>query len=190
MRALGGKLRIRLAEATVLVALAHAVVFTNPLDTDFPPKYGGKQRKESEEDFKTRMDAAKELVKQAYFEHPSYDNLIPVMYAHPLEELPDRISIQPGIPMYVLFVFCRPFSWWVASLSFLLAFYLLAQDYGCVRKDSTPKVGAVPSSSSANIKFRRSSLRGCLLMMFDCWKTPFDSGGTHPSTKCSIPVRI
>ncbi|KFM24321.1 DNA ligase 1 [Auxenochlorella protothecoides] len=64
MRALQGKLRIGLAEQTVLVALAHAAVLSS--------------------------EAAR-AVKLAYSQCPSYDDLVPALLAHGPLRLPDHI---------------------------------------------------------------------------------------------------
>lgn len=34
-----------------------------------------------------------------YSECPSYDELIPALLAHPLEELPQRVHFKPGVPI-------------------------------------------------------------------------------------------
>lgn len=36
---------------------------------------------------------------QVYSECPSYDELIPALLAHPLEELPQRVHFKPGVPI-------------------------------------------------------------------------------------------
>ena len=34
-----------------------------------------------------------------YSECPSYDDLIPALLSHPLEELPQRVHFKPGVPV-------------------------------------------------------------------------------------------
>jgi DNA ligase-1 len=86
MRALQGKLRIGLAEQTVLIALAHAKYFEGLGD--------------GEEEVKEDREAAVAVVKSVYSECPSYDLLIPAL----LEEedvaaVPRRVHFCPGIPV-------------------------------------------------------------------------------------------
>ena len=86
MRALQGKLRIGLAEQTVLIALAHAKYFEG-LGV-------------GEEEVKEDREAAVAVVKSVYSECPSYDLLIPAL----LEEedvaaVPRRVHFCPGIPV-------------------------------------------------------------------------------------------
>ncbi|PRW32906.1 DNA ligase 1-like isoform B [Chlorella sorokiniana] len=88
MRALQGKLRIGLAEQTVLVALAHAAVLE---------KDGG--IKGSSEAVAGRLEQASQIVKQVYSECPSFDELIPALLAHPIEEVPERVHFKPGVPI-------------------------------------------------------------------------------------------
>ena len=36
---------------------------------------------------------------QVYSECPSFDELIPALLAHPIEELPQRVHFKPGVPI-------------------------------------------------------------------------------------------
>ncbi|KAJ8600355.1 hypothetical protein CTAYLR_000684 [Chrysophaeum taylorii] len=75
VRALGGKMRIHLGTQTVLVALAHAVK---------PPGMS--------------PDAAEEVVKSCYSEHPVLDALAACV-DRPLKEWPARCSLSVGVPV-------------------------------------------------------------------------------------------
>ncbi|KAJ3361506.1 tRNA ligase [Allomyces javanicus] len=82
VRSLEGKLRIGLAERTVLVALAHAFVYRkkkHPPDSD--------------------LKAAEEIIKSVYSELPSYDLIVPALLKHPVKSLPDHCHLTPGIPL-------------------------------------------------------------------------------------------
>ena len=72
MRALQGKLRIGLAEQTVLVALAHAVLLHRQGDKDKDSKLAG------------QLEEASQAVKYVYSQCPSYDLLVPALLHHPV----------------------------------------------------------------------------------------------------------
>ncbi|ORY96663.1 ATP-dependent DNA ligase [Syncephalastrum racemosum] len=88
IRQLEGKLRIGLAEQTVLAALAQAVVLSDP-----------KSKKWSTGTREERLLRAAEVVKSVYNQLPSYDMIIPALLEHPLEELLDHCTMRPGIPL-------------------------------------------------------------------------------------------
>ena len=86
MRALQGKLRIGLAEQTVLIALAHAKYFEGLGD--------------GEEEAKEAREAAVAIVKSVYSECPSYDLLIPALLEEQdIAAVPGRVHFSPGIPV-------------------------------------------------------------------------------------------
>eukprot|EP00882_Tetradesmus_deserticola_P018805 GHRQ01020193.1.p1 GENE.GHRQ01020193.1~~GHRQ01020193.1.p1 ORF type:complete len:419 (+),score=239.96 GHRQ01020193.1:148-1257(+) len=87
MRSLQAKLRIGLAEQSVLVAIAHAVLLH---------KEGSKDKDGKLAD---RLEQASQTVKTAYSECPSYDMLIPALLAHPIAELAEHVHFMPGVPV-------------------------------------------------------------------------------------------
>ncbi|WIA12628.1 hypothetical protein OEZ85_006285 [Tetradesmus obliquus] len=87
MRSLQAKLRIGLAEQSVLVAIAHAVLLH---------KEGAKDKDGKLAD---RLEQASQAVKAAYSECPSYDMLIPALLDHPLSELAAHVHFMPGVPV-------------------------------------------------------------------------------------------
>ncbi|XP_028395470.1 DNA ligase 1-like [Dendronephthya gigantea] len=97
-RSLAGKLRIGLAEQTVLTALAHAVVFTPP-SKDFPPEVLDASKGLSAESFKKKLDEAALCIKTCYCELPNYNLLIPALLQHGWRELPEHCHLTPGVPL-------------------------------------------------------------------------------------------
>eukprot|EP00578_Thalassiosira_sp_NH16_P002757 CAMPEP_0181131290 /NCGR_PEP_ID=MMETSP1071-20121207/30342_1 /TAXON_ID=35127 /ORGANISM="Thalassiosira sp., Strain NH16" /LENGTH=1048 /DNA_ID=CAMNT_0023217465 /DNA_START=142 /DNA_END=3288 /DNA_ORIENTATION=+ len=117
IRGLQGKLRIGIAQTTVLASIAHAVVLTRPrfaevlgeerlaeiraLDgtEDAYPDFARKLCAEKLPALEIQLDAAVAIVKKAYNEVPSYDTLLDALLAAPLQELHKRCALQPGIPV-------------------------------------------------------------------------------------------
>ncbi|KAI3430447.1 hypothetical protein D9Q98_005042 [Chlorella vulgaris] len=89
MRALQGKLRIGLAEQTVLTALAHAAALE---------KAGG-AGSSSVEQLAGELEQAAQIVKQVYSECPSYDELVPALLQHSIDQLPSHVHFKPGVPV-------------------------------------------------------------------------------------------
>ncbi|KZO91954.1 ATP-dependent DNA ligase [Calocera viscosa TUFC12733] len=88
IRSLEGKLRIRLAERTVLVAVAWAMVLRDR---------GSKKR--SKEQFTKELEDGANIVKSVYSELPSYDRVIPALLDGGLAGLKERCKLTPGIPL-------------------------------------------------------------------------------------------
>ena len=84
MRALQGKLRIGLAEQTVLVALAHAVLLHRQGDPDKDGKLAG------------QLEEAAQAVKYVYSQCPSYDQLVPALLNHPVSVSPLSMPFPPS----------------------------------------------------------------------------------------------
>lgn len=89
-RQLQGKLRIGLAESTVLVGVAHAFVLTPPPgeDHEVPSKNTDKRVKQKEKGV--------DLIKQAYSNCPSYDKVLGAMLETGFKGLLDKCQLQPG----------------------------------------------------------------------------------------------
>ncbi|XP_068673166.1 DNA ligase 1-like isoform X3 [Montipora foliosa] len=98
IRSLGGKLRIGLAEQSVLTALAHAAFLTPPTK-EFPPPLVDNAKNSSGEELKKKQDEAALIVKTCYCEMPNYNKLIPSILEHGLEALPRYCHLTPGIPL-------------------------------------------------------------------------------------------
>ncbi|KAG8770643.1 hypothetical protein FRC12_004146 [Ceratobasidium sp. 428] len=90
IRSLEGKLRIRLAERTVLVALAQACVLAeNFKDVN----------KWSKEELGAKCDEGAEILKSVFSEIPSYDIVIPALLSDGMEKLRKKCKLTPGIPL-------------------------------------------------------------------------------------------
>ncbi|EEH40171.2 DNA ligase [Paracoccidioides lutzii Pb01] len=87
IRFLEGKLRLGLAERTVLVALAHAMVAHEV-------ELQGKKAPATEQ-----LAKGEEILKSVYSELPSYEVIIPAMLEHGIFNLKDKCKLQPGVPL-------------------------------------------------------------------------------------------
>ncbi|KIM22746.1 hypothetical protein M408DRAFT_332788 [Serendipita vermifera MAFF 305830] len=90
IRSLEGKLRIGLAERTVLVSLAQAIVL------DEQERLG---KQWSKEKLSAKLEEATSILKQVYSEVPSYDEVIPALMKYGILELPKHCKLTPGIPL-------------------------------------------------------------------------------------------
>ncbi|OAA71384.1 DNA ligase (Polydeoxyribonucleotide synthase) [Cordyceps fumosorosea ARSEF 2679] len=86
IRFLEGKLRLGLAEKTVLVSLAQAVVCHDADQRGKLPSTADMEKGES-------------ILKTVYSELPSYDVIIPAMLSHGILNLRDQCKLQPGVPL-------------------------------------------------------------------------------------------
>lgn len=87
VRFLEGKLRLGLAEKTVLVAVSRAI------QAHEAESSGGKMPTTEQ------MVAGENIFKSVYSELPAYEVIIPAMLKHGLSKLPDVCKLQPGIPL-------------------------------------------------------------------------------------------
>ncbi|XP_078045685.1 DNA ligase 1 isoform X2 [Augochlora pura] len=98
IRSLAGKLRIGLAEQSVLQALALACTMTPP-NQESPPEILDASKKMSNDTFKQKYDETALIIKTTYCECPNYDKIVPVLLNEGVKELPTNCKITPGIPM-------------------------------------------------------------------------------------------
>ncbi|XP_038608622.1 DNA ligase 1 isoform X1 [Tachyglossus aculeatus] len=97
-RSLSGKLRIGLAEQSVLAAIAQAATLTPP-SQGYPPEVPDAGKGKSAEARKAWIEERVMIVKQTLCEVPNYDTIIPVLLEHGVESLPDRCKLTPGVPL-------------------------------------------------------------------------------------------
>ncbi|KIH94743.1 DNA ligase 1 [Sporothrix brasiliensis 5110] len=86
VRFLEGKLRLGLAERTVLVSLAQAVIHHEA-------QVAGKTASPSD------VEKAEAMLKSVYSELPSYDIIVPAMLEHGIMHLKENCKLRPGIPL-------------------------------------------------------------------------------------------
>lgn len=98
VRSLAGKLRIGLAEQSVLAALSQAVCLTPP-GQEFPPPVIDAGKGKSAESRRTWMEEKSLVLKQTYCEMPNYDIIIPVLLKEGIDELPNHCKLTPGVPL-------------------------------------------------------------------------------------------
>ncbi|XP_069493641.1 DNA ligase 1 [Ambystoma mexicanum] len=98
VRSLAGKLRIGLAEQSVLSAIAQAVCLTPP-GQEFPPDVVDAGKGKSAEARKAWIEERALILKQTFCELPNYDAIVPIMLEHGIESLPKHCRLTPGIPL-------------------------------------------------------------------------------------------
>jgi len=98
IRTLANKLRIGLAEQSVLQALAHACVQT-PIGQEFPPKIHTAFKSADSDAFKEKLSAEALKLKTAYCECPTYDLLIPALLEEGVDGLKTQCKLTTGIPL-------------------------------------------------------------------------------------------
>ena len=102
VRGLQGKLRIGLAEQTVLAALAVAAELHHspPPSALSASSTASKNQKLAEESLlANRLERAAQAVKRAYCECPSYDVIVPALVARPPARLHESARFVAGVPV-------------------------------------------------------------------------------------------
>ncbi|CAK1590807.1 unnamed protein product [Parnassius mnemosyne] len=97
IRSLEGKLRVGLAEQSLLQALALAVASTPPAG----PRAGclDVAKEMPADEFKSLVEEHAALIKTTYCECPNYELLLPVLLQHGVRALPQHCRLTPGIPL-------------------------------------------------------------------------------------------
>ncbi|XP_071920695.1 DNA ligase 1-like isoform X2 [Coffea arabica] len=86
IRLLQAKLRIGLAEQTLLAALGHAAVYAD-------------KQSSTPANIDSSLEEAAKIVKQVYSVIPVYDKIIPALLADGVWDLPKTCSFSPGVPV-------------------------------------------------------------------------------------------
>ncbi|XP_055001925.1 DNA ligase 1 isoform X2 [Sorex araneus] len=97
-RALSGRLRLGLAEQSVLAALAQAVSLTPP-GQGTPPAVVDAGKGKTTEARKMWLEEQAMTLKQTFCEVPDLDRIVPVLLEHGLEQLPEHCRLSPGTPL-------------------------------------------------------------------------------------------
>lgn len=98
VRSLSGKLRIGLAEQSVLTALAHAIALTPP-GQEWPLAVVDAGQSMAPDARRTWLEEQSRILKQTFCELPDYAAIVPVLLEHGLEQLPKHCGITPGVPL-------------------------------------------------------------------------------------------
>ena len=98
IRGLQGKLRVGLAEQSVICALAQAVVLTPPA-AQLPPPVLDAAVTTNAAKLQSDLAEATETLKQVVSECPSYDLIVPALLQFPLGQLHAHCHLTPGIPV-------------------------------------------------------------------------------------------
>eukprot|EP01101_Sappina_pedata_P008919 TRINITY_DN504_c0_g1_i1.p1 TRINITY_DN504_c0_g1~~TRINITY_DN504_c0_g1_i1.p1 ORF type:complete len:872 (+),score=306.11 TRINITY_DN504_c0_g1_i1:292-2616(+) len=93
IRSLQGRLRIGLAEKSVLTALAKSVVLSPPAT------WGEEATKKPTPEI---LDEAVEILNMVYRELPNYDAIIPQLLLHNIKDLHNYCYCSPGIPVQAM----------------------------------------------------------------------------------------
>nr|XP_031861749.1 uncharacterized protein CI109_002982 [Kwoniella shandongensis]KAA5528821.1 hypothetical protein CI109_002982 [Kwoniella shandongensis] len=88
VRSLEGKLRIGLADKTLVVALAHAIVLKTMGEKKIP-----------HDKLAAKLEEGAEIVKAVYSELPNYDLVIPALMKTGVENLREICKLTPGVPL-------------------------------------------------------------------------------------------
>ncbi|XP_069564971.1 DNA ligase 1 isoform X2 [Brachyistius frenatus] len=94
VRSLAGKLRIGLAEQSVLSALSQAVCLTPPGQAVMDAGKGM-----NAESRRAWIEEKSLILKQTYCEMPNYDILVPVLLKEGIDQLPNHCKLTPGVPL-------------------------------------------------------------------------------------------
>jgi hypothetical protein len=98
IRLLQGKLRIGLAQQTVVTALAHAALLAEQAAAAAAPGASATSVL-SATSLADRLSEADAILKQVYSECPTWDRIVPAMLSNGVMALPDTCHFVPGIPI-------------------------------------------------------------------------------------------
>ncbi|XP_041972033.1 DNA ligase 1 [Aricia agestis] len=97
IRSLEGKLRVGLAEQSLLQALALACARTPPAGDGAGEMDAGADM--HPDDFKAQVDELALIIKTTYCECPNYDQIVAALLAHGVRALPEHCRLTPGVPL-------------------------------------------------------------------------------------------
>lgn len=99
IRSLAGKLRIGIAEQSLLQALAQACAMTVPNITKYDKKDLNQLAGYSEPSIKTKIDEVAFKIKSAYSRCPNYEKIVTVLLDTGVDSLEEKCKVTPGVPL-------------------------------------------------------------------------------------------
>lgn len=99
VRSLLGKLRIGLAELSVLQALSQAVALTPPIRNKAPPYCLNALADYNETSIKQKVEETALIIKTVFCHCPDYNQIIPILIEDGIDALPEKCKMKPGIPL-------------------------------------------------------------------------------------------
>ncbi|KAJ4483197.1 ATP-dependent DNA ligase [Lentinula aciculospora] len=116
VRTLSQNLRVGAVRTSLLTALARSVVLTPPVTlknisldgskedlSSIQPVASVSRRKSTEfsrDELLSKFRSAEKLVRKIFVQHPSYDHIVDALLQGGLDELPQRVPLTVGIPLY------------------------------------------------------------------------------------------
>ncbi|KAG5681548.1 hypothetical protein PVAND_010968 [Polypedilum vanderplanki] len=99
VRSLLGKLRIGLAEQSLLQALAQAITLTPPQDNKNEPYKLNALENRNEATIKQKIEENALKIKTVYCQCPDYNQIIPILISDGVDVLPEKCKMTPGVPL-------------------------------------------------------------------------------------------
>ena len=99
VRSLLGKLRIGIAEQSLLQALSQAVALTPPILNKEEPYTLHALKGKNEVQIKAKVDEIALIIKTTYCQCPDYDQIVPILIEDGYEALPKKCGMRTGIPI-------------------------------------------------------------------------------------------
>jgi DNA ligase 1 len=99
VRSLLGKLRIGLAETSVLQALSQAVTLTPPVDNKQEPYTLNAFAGRNEATVKQKVEETALIIKTVFCQCPDYNQIIPILIDDGVEFLLEKCKMKPGVPL-------------------------------------------------------------------------------------------
>ncbi|XP_062537844.1 DNA ligase 1 isoform X2 [Armigeres subalbatus] len=99
IRSLAGKLRIGLAEQSLLQAVAQACAMTPPNQADRKEPITNALSKCSEASAKAKVDNIALILKTVYCQCPNYNQIVPVLLEDGIDHLLEKCPMMPGTPL-------------------------------------------------------------------------------------------
>lgn len=99
VRSLLGKLRIGLAEQSLLQALGQAITLTPPIENKKEPYNLNALAGRNEATIKQKCDETSLILKTVYCHCPDYNQIVAVLLEDGLDSLKEKCKMKPGIPL-------------------------------------------------------------------------------------------